>query len=137
MHFIKIHLTSSRVVFSTMNGNEIGTYLFSFLNDEEKALLTTDMNHCLENAWIHPTGDTEFYNNLGIQPYTVNSATNELTITFIAHQIEYLCENLFDPPKVGVNPIKNYFDANPSEGSYDLTILDSNGNDVTSTYSKL
>lgn len=137
MHFIKLHLRSNRVVFSTMNGNEIGAYLFSFLTDEEQASLTADLNYCIENAWIHPSGDVEFYTNLGIQPYSVDPATNELTITFIAHHIEHLCEHLFDPPKVGVNPIKNYFDANPSEGSYDITVVDSNGNDVTSTYSKL
>jgi hypothetical protein len=137
MHFIKIHLTSNRVVFSTMNVNEITTYLFSFLTDEEKVSTNTDLAFCIENAWLHPVDDFAFYSSLGIQPYSVDPATNELTVTFIAHQIEHLCENLFDPPKVGVNPVKNYFDANPSEGSYDLTVLDSNGNDVTSMYSKL
>jgi hypothetical protein len=102
-----------------MGGQEISTYILSFLTDEEKQQSIADMTVCIENAWLHPTDDFD------------------LTITFIAHQIEHLCENLFDPPKVGVNPIKNYFDANPGEGSYDLTVLDSNGNDVTSMYSKL
>jgi len=137
MHFIKIHLRSNRVVFSTMGGQEISTYILSFLTDEEKQQSIADMTVCIENAWLHPTDDFNFYTSLGIQPYEVDAVNNELTITFIAHQIEQLCENLFDPPKVGVNPIKNYFDANPGEGSYDLTVVDSNGNDVTSTYSKL
>lgn len=137
MHFIQIHFTSNRVVFSTMTPVQIGHYVTSFFNDEEKAALESDLQFCVENAWLHPLEDHEFYASLGKQLFEVNPDTNELTVTYIAHQIEHLCANLFDPPKTGINPVKNYVDANPGEGNYRLTVVDSNGNDVTSTYSKV
>lgn len=137
MHFIEMRFISNRVVFSTMTPEQIGHYLFSFFTEEERAGLQEDMQFCMNNGWLHPTEDASFYAGLGRQPFAVDPATNQLTITYIAHNIEHLCENLFDPPKTGINPVKNYVDANPSEGTYSLAVFDSNGNDVTSTYSKL
>lgn len=137
MHFIQIHFTSSRVVFSTMTPVQIGHYLTSFFNDEEKATLESDLRFCIDNAWLHPLEDNEFYASLGKQLFKVDPDANELIVTYIAHQIEHLCANLFDPPKIGLNPIKSFIDANPSEGNYFVEVFDSNGNDVTSNYSYL
>ena len=137
MHYIEIHLQSNRVVFSSMNRDAITHYIFSFFTNEQKTQFEQDLQYCFENAYLHPLDDESFYTNLGKNVYQIDPATNTLKITFIAHQINHICENLFDPPKVGVTPVREYFDNNPSEGDYDLFVYDSNGNDVTSTYSKI
>jgi hypothetical protein len=137
MHFIEAHFKSNRVVFSTMTPDQIGHYLFSFFSDEERASFEADLAYCVENSWLHPIEDVDYYASFGKQLFKINPETNDLIITYIAHYIENLCSNLFDPPKVGVNPIKRFIDENPTEGTYSLVVIDSNGNDVTSTYSKL
>lgn len=137
MHFIEVHFTSNRVVFSTMTPPQIGHYLFSFFTEEQRTALEADLQFCVDNAWLHPIEDEDFYASLGKQMFSIDPATNKLTITYIAHHIEFLCEHLFDPPKVGINPAKDYLDTHPDEGTYGLSVFDSNGNDVTSQYSRL
>ena len=137
MHFIEVRFKSNRVVFSAMTPAQIGHYLLSFFSDEERTSLEADLAYCVENSWLHPTDDVDYYASLGKQMFKVDPETDELTITYIAHYIEHLCANLFDPPKVGINPVKRFIDEHPTEGSYSLSVFDSNGNDVTSLYSTI
>jgi len=135
MHFIELSVNSNRVVFSTMTQEQVFHYIFSFYTDEQLAAFRQDAQYCMDNAWLHPTEDHGFYEGLGQQLIKVDPATNNLKITFIAHQIEKLCENLFDPPKIGTNPVIDYYNANPSEGNLSVRVMNSNGSDVTSEYS--
>lgn len=120
-----------------MNVTQIGHYVLSFYSDEEKASFNADLENCYNNAWLHPTHDYDYYAGLGKQVISVDSATNTLKVTYIIHNIDQICPNLFDPPKVGLNPFKKYIDENPGEGTYTFKVFDSNGNDVTSEHSIL
>jgi len=135
MYFLELSLNSSRVIFSTMTNSQISHYIMSFYSDEEKESFESDLQECYNKAWIHPYFDVEYYANLGKQPIRVNSETNTLTATFIIHNIDGVCESLFDPPKIGFNPVKNFIDANPDEGTCSMKLFDSNGNDLTDQYS--
>jgi hypothetical protein len=137
MIIVQTILNLKRLQLGGMNNSSISSYIFSFYNDEQKASFYADLANCVANGWLADPRDDAAYVSAGAEQFSVDLVNNRVTTTFLINNVDMVCPNLFDPPKVGVNPVKEYFDSHPEEGTYGVRVIDEQGNDRTSEYSYL
>ncbi len=137
MIIVQTILNLKRLQLGGMNKNSIYTYIFAFYNDAQKASYFADLANCVSNGWLTNPDDITAYESAGVEQFSIDLVNNRVTITFLINNVDMVCPNLFDPPKVGVNPVKEYFDSHPEEGTYSVRVIDEAGNDITALHSYL
>lgn len=136
MHILEIKLQQQSVNLAGKTFSEVIGFVMSFYTPAETSSLINDFNRAVSADKIVEQSNSLAYANVGLSPFDVDS-NNVLTMRLIIKDISSICADVFDPPNVGFNPIKKYFDSNPANGSYSLKVFDLSGNDVTVVYSKV
>lgn len=121
--------------------NDIGwaiNYIFSFYTEEQKTQFNVEMEDIVARGNVVSHNDLEAYTTAGVAPMTINTDTNSIVVRYLLNDPEEFCMlfvNDWDPLVANnLEPIKSYFDQNPTAGTHSFRIYDANGGDVTHAY---
>ena len=113
-------------------------YIFNFYTEEQRTQFSVDMADIASKGIIVPHNELTTYTSEGVVPMTIDTVANSITVRYLLIKPEDFCAvfaNDWDPLVANnMEPIKSYFDQNPTAGEYSFRIYDSNGGDVTHTY---
>lgn len=113
-------------------------YIFGFYTEEQKAQFAVEMADIVSKGIIISHDDLDTYISSGVAPMTIDSEANSIVIRYLLNNPGDFCAlfvNDWDPLVANnLEPIKSYFDQNPTAGEYSFRIYDSNGGDVTHAY---
>lgn len=124
VYILEITLTVNEVSFANMSNDDISNYIFSYHTPEERAQFNSDMNDAISRGIIHSFVDEDYYTMNGLVPFKVNHDTNTVTINFLLYNPQEVCASVFDPPKVGMEPLRQRLENNPDMGSVVIRLLD-------------
>jgi len=134
MKVLEIIFTPNKITLANMNTDQIVDYIFSFHTPEERHQFQEDFVNCCNKGWIHLHSDREFHERNGIEPMTVNADSNTIILRFAIYNVEETCANLFDPPKVGVEPLRKKLEEDPTLGVYRMRLIDETEQDIFAQY---
>ena len=121
----KLILTLTPTNYTLPFNEDTLTWFYSFYTAEQKAKYTTDLAYCESQGWIIPNHIVEVKSTI---PDLTDQSTvwldipsNTLITTFRGVDVTSFY-NYFIQQNDNFKPIRDYYDANPSNGSYSITL---------------
>ena len=122
----KLILTLTPTNYTLPFSEDTLTWFYSFYTAEQKAKYTTDLAYCESQGWITPNHIVEVRSTI---PDLTDQSTvwldipsNTLIKTFRGVDVTSFY-NYFIQQNDNFKPIRDYYDANPSNGSYSVTLV--------------
>jgi hypothetical protein len=120
---IKLTPTNHTLAFS----EETVNWFFSFYTTEQQLKYQNDLLHCESQGWIEHSRLVEDLSSIpNVTDHStlwVDVATNTLIGTFRGNDVDSFY-NYFIQQNENFKPLKDYYDANPLNGSYSIDLVD-------------
>jgi hypothetical protein len=122
----KLILTLTPTNYTLPFSEDTLTWFYSFYTAEQKTKYTTDLAYCESQGWIIPNHIVEVRSTIpdltDQSTVWLDTSSNTLITTFRGVDVTSFY-NYFIQQNDNFKPIRDYYDANPSNGSYSVTLV--------------